>query len=214
MELLRRRAIRMKPGRKRRSAAVGALALLVLGPGCASMNEGRKAARIDRIDALTATTLAELRETDEDFADDIERAPGYFAGRGSVTKLPLIEWGSGEGVVVDRETGERSYIKITRGGTGYGYGYRAVRFVAVFRDREALEDAFDGAWQFSAGGEASAGSQSADASSSDVVKRYRAFLIADQGASATATVRVTKYKPFAKVEGGEAPADGAARGNE
>jgi lipid-binding SYLF domain-containing protein len=113
-----------------------------------------------------------------------------------VTKIPVFGAGGGLGVVVDKRTESRSYVKVSRFEMGGGLGAQRFRVIVLFDDGKLVDRVASGAWRYEAGVEAAAGSATAGRSAGGTDKGYHAFRIADSGAAATVTVRVARSRPY------------------
>ncbi len=114
----------------------------------------------------------------------------------SLTKIPMIGAGKRLGVVVDKRTGTRSYIKVSRFDVGGGMGAQKFKTVIVFDDGELPDRAVTRAWHYEAGAEAGVGSESTEGTARATTRGYQAFKLVDSGAVATVTVRVAYAKPY------------------
>jgi lipid-binding SYLF domain-containing protein len=113
-----------------------------------------------------------------------------------VTKIPMVGAGSGYGVVVDKRTNTRSYIRVSRLEVGGGLGARKFKVVIVYEDEKHLDRIAAGTWHYDAGAEVAAGSASAGGAATKSGKGYQAFRLAESGATATVTLRAAHAKPY------------------
>jgi lipid-binding SYLF domain-containing protein len=113
-----------------------------------------------------------------------------------VTKIPVVGAGSGLGVVVDRRTDTRSYLKISRFEIGGGLGAEKFKVIIVFDDGKLLDRAAAGAWHYDAGAELAAGTASSEGGVQAAPKGFQAYRLVEGGALATVTVRVARAKPY------------------
>ena len=133
--------------------------------------------------------LPEVREV-------IDRSVGYVVVNMRVTKIPMVGAGSGYGVVVDKRTNTRSYIRVSRLEVGGGLGAQKFKVVIVYEDEKHLDRIAAGTWHFDAGAEIAAGSASAGGAATESGKGYQAFRLAESGATATVTLRAAHAKPY------------------
>jgi lipid-binding SYLF domain-containing protein len=176
--------------------AATALAMLTILGGCASLSPEEAQAKRDEIDAMSEATLTELLESRPELQSVFDESPGYAIASMKLTKVPVFGGSGGPGVVIDKETGARTYLKVTRFDVGGGMGIATFRVVVLFEDPELLSQAMTGFWHFDAGMEAGAGSTSAEGSVSSVTSGYKVFKLADSGALATVTARVVRARPY------------------
>ena len=73
-----------------------------------------------------------------------------------------ISGGGGNGVAVQKETGERTYMKMGTVGVGLGLGGNKYQIVFLFQDSQTFENFVNKGWQADAGATASAGENAAD----------------------------------------------------
>lgn len=78
---------------------------------------------------------------------------GYFVGRVSGVKAPVVGAGIGKGILVDKVQSTRTYLDINRFDLGLGLGTGAYRTFVLFHDHEILEDFRYGNWKPGLGAE-------------------------------------------------------------
>ena len=146
---------------------------------------------------LETTTLAELVTKKPEVQDEVDRAVGYAVFSNQATKVPFVGGGEGIGVVVDSETGTRSYLKVGRLDVGGGLGVRSYRLVVLFFDQEALHKLASGKVEVGAGIEAGAGDTDVGTGAGGVAgsrnEKFVLYQLSEKGVSATFTVRVIRY---------------------
>ena len=142
-------------------------------------------------------TLAELVEKSPDTQAEIDRSVGHAVFSNRMAKIPFIGVGEGIGVVFDKKTGERTYLKVQRLDVGGGLGVREYRLVVVFFEEEPLKKLASGKMELSAGAEVGAGKADAGLGTEGVSGKQKENLVlyqlADSGVSATITVRLIRY---------------------
>jgi len=115
----------------------------------------------------------------------------------TLTKVPFVGGARAPGVIVDKRTGQRTYLELTRFDVGGGMGVATFKVVVLFQDPELLSRAMSGFWHFEAGAEAGAGSASAEGSvAAATSKGYKVFRLAENGVLATVTVRTVRARPY------------------
>jgi lipid-binding SYLF domain-containing protein len=149
----------------------------------------------DLLAEVEEKTIAELVEKRPEVQEELDRSVGYAVFSNRATKIPVIGAGEGIGVVVNNETGDRSYLTFSRLDVGGGLGVREYRLIAIFFDSELLEKLAKGKYEFGAGLEAAVGSSevSAEGSAGDTKEKSVKYQLSEKGVSATFTVRVAKY---------------------
>jgi lipid-binding SYLF domain-containing protein len=176
--------------------ALLALALTVF-LGCATLSPQEREAKRIELDKMGEKALATLLETKPGLGEVFDKSIGYMVLDMTVTKIPMVGAGSGAGVVVDKRTNTRSYIKVTRFEVGGGLGAQKFKVIVFFNEGKLLDRVAAGAWHYDAGAEAAAGSMSIEgAVTTTFSKGYQAYKLSEGGAAATVTVRVAYSKPY------------------
>jgi len=183
----------LRTGPATSAIAVCASALLF---ACATLSPAEREAKRAELDTMADTTIETVLVATPEARDVLDRSVGYLVIDMKVTKVPVFGAGKGFGVVVDRRTGIRTYLKVSRFEVGGGLGAQAFKVVVVFEDDKLLEKAAGGAWHYEAGAEMAAGSASAEGTVQKKTKGFKAYRIAEGGAAATVTVKVARAKPF------------------
>ena len=146
---------------------------------------------------LEDETLAELVEKAPAAQGDIDRAMGYAIFSNKTTKVPFVGTGDGIGVVVNKETGNRTYLKVTRFDVGGGLGVRSYREIILYFDEEAFRKLASGKLKFGVGVEAGAGKEGmgtgGGGTSGSRKESYATYELSEAGVSATWTVRMIRY---------------------
>ena len=151
----------------------------------------------DFLAGVEQKTLAELIEKSPEIQAEIDRSVGHAVFSNRSAKIPFVGAGDGIGVVFDKETGERTYLKVQRLDVGGGLGVREYRLVVVFFEEEALQKLASGKSELSAGAEAGArkgdvglGTEGISGKQKEKLALYQ---LSDTGVSATITVRLIRY---------------------
>jgi len=168
--------------------------MLLLISGCSSMTTTEREQKRVELDAMAEAAIAGLIEQDPGIKTEIDQSLGYAVANMKLTKVPVVGAGGGEGVFVDKQTGLRTYFTVSRLDIGGGWGARSYKALLVFESQKVMDRANNGVWEFQAGAEASAGTVSAEGSSSDLNKGFTMHVLSDGGASATVTARVIRIK--------------------
>jgi len=181
--------------------------VLVAATGCATMAPEESGPTAAELDEMGEKAVATLLESKPEVQEAFDESVGHVVINMTVTKIPWFGTGAGYGVVFDKQTNTRSYIRVSRFEVGGGYGAQKYKVIIVFSDAKVMERAAKGAWHYEAGAEVAAGSTSAEvgAGSSGVDgvptksgKGYKAFKLAEGGAVATVTVRLAHASPYLK----------------
>jgi lipid-binding SYLF domain-containing protein len=171
------------------------LGLVFILGGCSTMSVEERDKKRSDIDAMAEEAIAGLVERDAGIQTELDASVGYAVANMKLTKVPIVGAGGGEGVFVDRETQQRIYFNVTRLDLGGGWGARSFKVLLVFNSEEMVARMEKKSiWEFQAGAEASAGTVSAEGSSSDLNAGFTMHVLSDGGASATVTARVIRIK--------------------
>lgn len=166
--------------------------VLALGVGPVLAQEDAKVQeRRQEIDANAQATLDELMNAQAAVRDLYGRAAGYAVF--TVTKGGfIVSGGGGNGVAVDKSTGQRTYMRLGTGGIGLGIGGQRYSLVILFETADRLNKFLAGGWDSRATAEAAAGKEGVAVQSSffDGVAFYQ---ITEAGLMAHADVSGTKF---------------------
>ena len=175
-----------------------ALAFAVLA-GCASLSPQERDTKRAELDAMGDKAITTLLETRPQAQASLDRSLGYAILDMAVTKIPWFGAGRGTGLVVDKRSNARSYLKVSRFDVGGGLGAQKYKVVILFFDEKLLGQSISGGWHFDAGAEAGAGTVSAEGTTAAVSQKgYEAYKLVEGGAVATVTVRVAYAEPYLK----------------
>ena len=174
-----------------------ALSLFLL-HGCAGLTQEEQDAKRAELDQMSEKVIATLLKMEPEAQAALDKSLGYAVIDMKVTKIPVFGAGGGLGVIVDKETGAHSYIKVSRFEVGGGLGAQQYKVIIFFYDKKLLERAVAGAWHFEAGAEATAGTTGTEGRVTAGDEGYRAFKIAEGGAAATVTIRAAYAEPYLK----------------
>ena len=164
-------------------------------------SHGKQRGKAHLLQQLEKETLARLVKEHPKVEQELAESVGYLVAEQEIVKVPMIGWGSGAGVVVEKANGKRSYLRIPELQFGAGWGGRAEKIVLVFQDVEKLRDLADGKWH--AGAEAEAAAKAGDVGvagsggTTDLGKKgYSTYVLTEAGVSATATISVLRAQPY------------------
>jgi len=143
------------------------------------------------IDTRAERTLEALLESNTGARQLFEQSAGYASF--SATKAGFfITAGGGTGVLVDKATENRVYMRMGTGGIGIGIGAQTYDLVIFFENQPILEAFMGGGWDSSANAQAAAGQVGYTATSS-FVDGVAIFQITDKGLMAMADVASTRF---------------------
>jgi lipid-binding SYLF domain-containing protein len=166
--------------------------VLAFGSGPAlAQDEGKVQERRNEIDSNAKATLEELFGAQPAVRDLYERAAGYAVF--TVTKGGfIVSGGGGNGVAVDKSSGQRTYMRMGTGGIGLGIGGQRYDLVILFETADWLAKFTAGGWDSSATAEAVAG-QDGVAVRSSFIDGIALYQISEKGLMAHADVSGTKF---------------------
>ncbi len=145
-----------------------------------------------QVDRKAGQLIDSLARTDPQFSAALDTAAGYFAGQLVQVQALVAGAGSGTGVLVDLDSGERIYLDVTRFDLGPGFGGQAMSAVILIHDRDVLNEAKTGNWNVGWGAEAAAGE--AYAASRRRGRDYSVYAMTNEGLLAVASLRVVRFR--------------------
>jgi len=175
--------------------SIVAIAFLLLA-ACASPSSEEQGPTRNELDEMDEKTIATFIATKPQLKELLDNSVGYTVVNMTITKIPVVGTGVGYGVVIDRRTGTRSYIRVTQFEVGGGIGTEKYKVLIVFDDAKLLEKTAAGAWHYDAGAQAVAGGESADTSATKSGEGYQAFKLTESGTCIRVTVLMARAKPY------------------
>ncbi len=174
-------------------AAIGLLAPV----GCSSPEGESPAERQDYADDMAARSLEDLYAEQPEVRDLIAESPGYAVFSNVSTQLLILTSGNGYGVVVDKGSGERTYMKMFEAGAGLGVGLRSLRMVIVFREQDAMDAFVNDGFEFGAdaNAEAKADDDTGGAAAGAAVFNddMAVYILSDAGLALRVALKGTKF---------------------
>ena len=122
-------------------------------------------------------------------ADEVDASAGYFAGRAKAVMAAVVGVHGGRGVVVNRESGDRTYMDIEAFELGAGVAARSYGLVAVVEDPELLEQIRFGVHYSSVEADIAAGTAGRAAALARVLEGARIFVLPESGAGLSTTLQ-------------------------
>lgn len=89
--------------------------------------------------AMRDATLKRLYKVKPAVRNEIAKAEGYAVFDANQANVILLVAGSGEGVLVDNATGQNTFMKMKRLGTGPGIGFKKYKQIMVFKSRKLVD---------------------------------------------------------------------------
>ena len=170
------------------------ITLFALSSGCSTMTTEEKEAKRKQLDAIAENTVVKLVEQNPKIQQELDDSPGYFVADMKLTKVPIVGAGGGEGVLIDKKSGQHTYLTVGRFDLGGGWGVRAYKALLIAKSQEVVDRIKNGTREFQAGAEAAAGSASAEGSTSDIGSPFTVHILSEGGAAATVTARVVRIR--------------------
>ena len=166
------------------------MVLLVL-QACTSIPVAQRADKRAQLDKEAQETLAQMIKHDPDIEQELDEAAGYFVSRVSAANLAVIGGGQGIGVLVNFESGDRTYLNVKRFDFGAGLGVRYLRVLLIINEQEKLRDIRDG-WTFRGVATNVAAGDKASESTSQAGEGLSVHFLSESGASIAATARLVR----------------------
>jgi hypothetical protein len=157
--------------------------------GCATIPVGERATIRQEINDRSDDTIMALVAKDPELQALVDSSVGYFSGRISGVKAPVVGIGSGLGVLFDKQAETRTYMNIKRYDFGVGLGAGAYRVLILFQSREVLEEFRAGVWRSGLGAEGASGTQIA-ATTAPAGQDISVHLISETGVVLTLSARL------------------------
>ena len=144
-----------------------------------------------KIDDMAQQALDELFTKSVKAETLFEKAYGW-AVFDNLKVAIIFSGGGGNGVAVDKDTGDRTYMKMATAGIGLGLGGQTYHVIMLFQDKGTFVNFVENGWQADAGVTAAAGTEGVNPSVG-FVNGLAIFKITGTGLMANADVAGTKY---------------------
>ncbi len=153
--------------------------------------EAKLRAKRDVIDATAAEALQKLLDKSPSAEELFKKAYGYAVFDN--LKIAFgISGGGGNGVAVNKKTGQRTYMKMGTAGIGLGLGGQKYQVIFFFADRATFDRFVNKGWEADASAQAVAGSSGANATT-DFRNGMAVYQMTEAGLMAHADIAGTKY---------------------
>ena len=173
------------------------VSILLSAAGCGpSEKKYTLAERRQIIDDMANATLERLYIAKPVARQEVAESAGYGVFSNANVYVIFASAGGGYGVVIDKATGRKTYMKMTSGGVGIGLGAKDYRHIAIFKTRQALIDFVGSGWDLGGQAEATAktgetgGGMGGDGTLS---KNVILYTITDNGLALQATLTGSRY---------------------
>jgi len=142
---------------KRTLIVILVTATVLLTTGCGpSAKKYTLTERRQLIDNMANQNLERLYIERPETRQQIAEAAGYGVFSNANVYVIFASAGGGYGVVLDKETGRKTYMKVSSGGVGIGVGAKDYREIVIFKTRQALLNFIGSGWGFGVQAEAAA----------------------------------------------------------
>lgn len=153
-----------------------------------------------KIDAMAGETLQQFLSEHAGGKALYDQAYAYAAFE-SVKVVIGISGAGGHGVAVNKQTSDRTYMKMGGAGIGIGLGGQRARMLLLFRDAEAYQHFLINGWEGNAAAVAAAGTSGKNAKTS-FENAVEVFQFTRTGLLAKADLSGTKFWPYKKLNAG------------
>ena len=157
-------------------------------PEWKNMKQEAKAAKIDE----TADEALQKLFAEHPKANDLAAKSYGWAAFDNLKLAFGISGGGGNGVAVNRSTGERTYMKMGTAGVGIGLGVNKYQVVFLMEDSTTFNNFVEKGWQADAGATAAAGKAAAEATTA-FVNGLAVYQLTEKGLMLNADIAGTKY---------------------
>jgi lipid-binding SYLF domain-containing protein len=144
-----------------------------------------------KIDNRAKEAMDRLFSESEKAGDLYKQAVGYAVFDNTRVTFG-ITGGGGTGVAVEKESGERTYMKMATGGVALGIGAQSYQVIFFFQDEKTFRNFVDKGWEAESGAGAAAGTAGANVNV-DFRNGMASWVITKAGLIASADLSGTKY---------------------
>jgi lipid-binding SYLF domain-containing protein len=176
---------------KARFGLVATLLTLGLGTALAQQHGSKVEQRRLEIDTNAQSTLDELFKEQPDAHALYDKAVGYAVFTATKAGF-IVSGGGGTGVVVEKASGNRTYMHMGLAGIGLGIGAQRYSLVILFENQTRLSKFVSGGWDSSATAEAAAGKEGV-AARSTFINGMAIYQLTEKGLMAHADVTGTRF---------------------
>ncbi|HXW90321.1 MAG TPA: hypothetical protein VEK33_07220 [Terriglobales bacterium] len=171
--------------------AVVLLLTVAVNSHAASKEEQQK-----KIVEMAQQSLQQLYQANPSAKATVQNAAGYAVFSDMGVKILLAGSGNGQGVAVNNQTGEQTFMKMVELQAGLGFGVKKFRNIFVFQTQNALNSFVNSGWQF--GGQSTVAAKTATsggalAGATAVGDGILMYQITDKGLEASITGTGAKY---------------------
>jgi lipid-binding SYLF domain-containing protein len=172
------------------------LSAMVFISGCGPSKELSVTQRRDIINEMRVDTLNEFYTELPNGREIINKSEGYGVFSNVNVNVIFVSGGGGYGMVVNNDTGEKTYMKMGEAGLGLGLGIKDFRAVIVFHDDRTMERFVTSGWEFGAEADAAfkSGEKGGAAEAAGTLRSGMSlYQFTESGITLQATLSGTKY---------------------
>ncbi len=164
--------------------------LVLFAPVAMAKKESNAEKRAE-IDKVAKEALEEILGKAENAQTLFDQAYGY-AVFDNMRITFIFTGGGGSGVAVNKNSGNRTYMKMGTGGLSFGIGAQKYQVIMFFEDEEKFTNFIEKGWKAESGANAAAGTAGANVGTQfrDGIAVYQ---ITESGLMASADISGTKY---------------------
>jgi lipid-binding SYLF domain-containing protein len=144
-----------------------------------------------KIDEMSEALLEDVMNTNWKAEELFESAYGW-AAFDNLKIAFVLSGGGGNGVAIQKDTGERIYMKMGTGGIGVGIGGQSYQVLFLFQDEKTFFNFVEKGWKADASAQAAAGEDGANVTTG-FVNGVAVWQVTDKGLMASADISGTKY---------------------
>jgi lipid-binding SYLF domain-containing protein len=164
--------------------------------GCTSAKGDTAFEKKQSIDDLNEEIIGKMVQKYPDIKKKVQDAPGYAVFSNVNVNVIFVSAGNGFGMVVNNDTGEKTYMKMALGGVGLGLGAKDFRQLMIFKTKLSLNNFVEHGWEV--GGHADASAKAGEKggavnAAGDVTSNMEIYQVTESGLALQATVSAAKY---------------------
>ena len=182
---------------KQHAILIGLIAITLIVSGCGPSSKSYTLSeRRQIVDNMADESLQQLYAKKPTTRQEVADSAGYAVFSNANVHVIFFGGGGGYGVVLDKTTGRKTYMKVGSGGFGFGLGAKDYRQIVVFNTRQALTDFVGSGWEL--GGQADATAKTVDsgganAAEETIHKNIATYTLTETGLALQATITSSKY---------------------
>ena len=127
--------------------------------------EAKAEKKRDELDEMADETLEKLFEESLGAEDLFDKSYGYAVFDNRKTSL-MISTGGGKGIAVERDTGDKTYMRMAAAGLNLGVGLSFYQVVFLFEDKDTFTNFVEKGWEVGAGADVTGGEKGTSAKAS------------------------------------------------